>query len=163
MCIRDSSTTIQPHDHGTHVAGTISAVNHNGIGVSGIAGGSGLGDGVRLMSCQVFGPYDNGGFELAPVWAADNGAVISQNSWGYTSAGYYEQAVLDAIDYFNQNAGSETGSPMDGGITIFAAGNSNSTGPVSYTHLRAHETVLDLVCRLLLEKKKKITYKNDRY
>src|SRR5665811_483619 len=28
-------------------------------------------------------------------------------------------------------------------------------GPVSYTHLRAHETVLDLVCRLLLEKKKK--------
>ena len=28
------------------------------------------------------------------------------------------------------------------------------TGPVSYTHLRAHETVLDLVCRLLLAKKK---------
>ena len=27
--------------------------------------------------------------------------------------------------------------------------------PVSYTHLRAHETVLDLVCRLLLEKKTK--------
>ena len=26
--------------------------------------------------------------------------------------------------------------------------------PVSYTHLRAHETVLDLVCRLLLEKQK---------
>ena len=29
--------------------------------------------------------------------------------------------------------------------------------PVSYTHLRAHETVLDLVCRLLLEKKNKDT------
>ena len=29
--------------------------------------------------------------------------------------------------------------------------------PVSYTHLRAHETVLDLVCRLLLEKKKQQT------
>ena len=28
--------------------------------------------------------------------------------------------------------------------------------PVSYTHLRAHETVLDLVCRLLLEKKTKL-------
>ena len=28
-----------------------------------------------------------------------------------------------------------------------------SAKPVSYTHLRAHETVLDLVCRLLLEKK----------
>ena len=33
--------------------------------------------------------------------------------------------------------------------------------PVSYTHLRAHETVLDLVCRLLLEKKQKLTYYNE--
>src|SRR5665811_2446887 len=32
---------------------------------------------------------------------------------------------------------------------------------VSYTHLRAHETVLDLVCRLLLEKKKKKTKQNN--
>ena len=37
---------------------------------------------------------------------------------------------------------------------------SNHTGmignrPVSYTHLRAHETGRNLVCRLLLEKKKK--------
>ena len=31
--------------------------------------------------------------------------------------------------------------------------------PVSYTHLRAHETVLDLVCRLLLEKKKNNKHK----
>src|SRR5665811_2449596 len=31
---------------------------------------------------------------------------------------------------------------------------SYSVTTVSYTHLRAHETVLDLVCRLLLEKKK---------
>ena len=35
----------------------------------------------------------------------------------------------------------------------------NRPWTVSYTHLRAHETVLDLVCRLLLEKKKK---KNER-
>ena len=32
---------------------------------------------------------------------------------------------------------------------------------VSYTHLRAHETVLDLVCRLLLEKKKTNTEMHD--
>ena len=31
--------------------------------------------------------------------------------------------------------------------------------PVSYTHLRAHETVLDIVCRLLLEKKKNKKHK----
>ena len=35
-------------------------------------------------------------------------------------------------------------------------------GAVSYTHLRAHETVLDLVCRLLLEKKKKKKRKNKK-
>ena len=34
-----------------------------------------------------------------------------------------------------------------------------SIDPVSYTHLRAHETVLDLVCRLLLEKNKLLTSK----
>ena len=32
---------------------------------------------------------------------------------------------------------------------------------VSYTHLRAHETVLDLVCRLLLEKKNNYTTHTD--
>ena len=35
------------------------------------------------------------------------------------------------------------------------ADSTHSVPPVSYTHLRAHETVLDLVCRLLLEKKNK--------
>ena len=34
--------------------------------------------------------------------------------------------------------------------------------PVSYTHLRAHETDSYLVCRLLLEKKKKKTAKNEQ-
>ena len=37
----------------------------------------------------------------------------------------------------------------------------DTTRPVSYTHLRAHETVLDLVCRLLLEKKKNNTLQNN--
>ena len=36
----------------------------------------------------------------------------------------------------------------------FSVNLKNSKNAVSYTHLRAHETVLDLVCRLLLEKKK---------
>lgn len=121
----NNSTTINPGDHGTHVAGTVAAVNNNNIGVAGVAGGTGSGDGVRLMSCQVFSGNSAGGFENAPVWAADNGASISQNSWGYTSAGVYEQAVLDAIDYFNSNGG---GNALDGGITIFAAGNDGTSG-----------------------------------
>ena len=38
----------------------------------------------------------------------------------------------------------------------------NGIGPVSYTHLRAHETVLDIVCRLLLEKKQQKQQKNKK-
>ena len=37
-----------------------------------------------------------------------------------------------------------------------------SVNAVSYTHLRAHETVLDLVCRLLLEKKKQNNNNEDK-
>src|SRR5665647_2682785 len=36
----------------------------------------------------------------------------------------------------------------------WSAGSQGQLGPVSYTHLRAHETDSYLVCRLLLEKKK---------
>ena len=47
---------------------------------------------------------------------------------------------------------------MSGGGQVNPGGSSKQTlTPVSYTHLRAHETVLDLVCRLLLEKKNKKT------
>jgi subtilisin family serine protease len=120
----DNNTTIVPGNHGTHVAGTVAAVTNNAVGVAGVAGGSGSGDGVRLMSCQVFTSSSNGGFHLAPLFAADNGAAISQNSWGYNSPNVYNQSELDAIDYFNANGG---GNVMDGGITIFAAGNSNSS------------------------------------
>ena len=42
---------------------------------------------------------------------------------------------------------------LGGGDTAMDC-NRTAIRPVSYTHLRAHETVLDLVCRLLLEKKK---------
>jgi hypothetical protein len=123
--VNDNSTII-PGNHGTHVGGTVAANTNNSIGVSGIAGGNGSGNGVRLMSCQVFIENgSSGGFEDAPIWAADNGAAISQNSWSYTSVGVYDQAVLDAIDYFNSNGG---GSVMDGGITIFAAGNYDASG-----------------------------------
>ncbi|MHC1776484.1 MAG: S8 family serine peptidase [Lentimicrobium sp.] len=120
----NNSPNVTSHDHGTHVAGTVAAVSNNAVGVAGVAGGDGSGNGIRLMSCQVFTNGGSGGFENAPVWAADNGAAISQNSWQYTSPNSYDQSVLDAIDYFNVNGGGDA--LVDGGITIFAAGNNDS-------------------------------------
>lgn len=127
-----NSGAIPPHDHGTHVGGTIAAVTNNGIGVAGIAGGSGAGDGIRLMSCAVFADNGAGGFAESYVYAADNGAVISQNSWGYYYPGTFEQSVLDAIDYFIAEAGRDAdgrqSGPMAGGLVIFASGNADSDG-----------------------------------
>ena len=57
-------------------------------------------------------------------------AVVGDN------VGRLEKAVYDALDRSD--------------ILITTGG----LGPVSYTHLRAHETRSNLVCRLLLEKKK---------
>jgi subtilisin family serine protease len=121
-----NSNLISPYDHGCHTAGTIAAVNNNSIGVSGIAGGNGTAaSGVRIMSCQVFNNSATAsvsGFANAYIFSADKGAAISQNSWGYNAApGYYEQSILDAIDYFIQNGG---GTVLGGGIVIFSAGNS---------------------------------------
>lgn len=121
------NTSIEGGDHGCHTAGTISAISDNNTGVAGIAGGTGSADGVRLMSVQVYAPDGAGGgnSNLPYLYSADNDAVISQNSWGYTTVGYYDQLVLDGIDYFTANGG---GTALNGGLVIFAAGNSNSSG-----------------------------------
>jgi len=119
----DDENFLSPQgNHGTHVGGIIAALSNNTTGIAGVAGGDNGTGGVRLMSCQIFGKGDPGGIDLAMIYAADNGAAISQNSWGYKNPGEYNSWVLDAIDYFNAHGG---GSVMQGGLTIFAAGNSN--------------------------------------
>ncbi len=120
---------IEPGDHGTHVAGTIAAVNNNGIGVSGIAGGDGTPEsGVRIMCTQTLDGKNGALTPQSFVYAADNGAVLINCSWGFTNN---EQATpksyVEAIDYFNTYAGfdenGEQTGPMAGGLIIFAAGN----------------------------------------
>ncbi len=118
---------IDPDLHGTHVGGTVAAVNNNGIGVAGVAGGNDGQGGARLMSLQILGAETTAErIAESYIYAADNGAVISQNSWGYSQPDIFEQVVIDAIDYFIVEAGDYAGSPMKGGIVIFASGNLSS-------------------------------------
>ncbi len=121
-----------PH-HGTHVAGTVAAVNGNGLGVCGIAGGRDGKGGVRLMGCQIFYKKDNldEAASQAFIWAANRGAHIAQCSFGFLPTATLSDwnrnygYEVDAINYFiNQE---RTNGPIDGGVVIFAAGNDGNT------------------------------------
>jgi subtilisin family serine protease len=149
----NNNSYIVPCYHGTHVGGTIAAVNNNKKGIVGIAGGDKAKGqkGVKLMSCQIFVDNPDGTTDQAPgataiKYGADNGAVISQNSWGYSFDRNHDGEVSGdemkealnatisasdkaAVDYFVKYAGCDNkgnqlpGSPMKGGVVIFAAGN----------------------------------------
>ena len=133
--------------HGSHVAGVIAAENNNnGVGISSIAGGNGEKPGVKIMVCQIFSGVQ-GSSSIAVLraikYAADNGAVVLQCSWGYVSGSanefdWKEQGFAsqeeweagaplekEALDYFTHNAGSPNG-PIDGGIAVFASGNEDA-------------------------------------
>ena len=128
--------------HGTHVAGIIGATNNNGKGVSSIAGGTGNGDGVRLMTCQIFqgSSYCSDAQNAAAfIYAADNGACIAQCSYGnsniitsddlYINGGEIDGVKIKAstlenaaLKYFLDPTNSNHES-LEGNMAIFAAGN----------------------------------------
>lgn len=82
------STKGDAPDHGTHVAGTVAAVNNNGTGVAGIAGGSGKNDGVKIMSCQIFHDKDGGDayqsyLENIKTGASEVLSTVNGGKYGY--------------------------------------------------------------------------------
>jgi len=111
----------EPDAHGTHVSGIIAAITNNNLGIAGLAGGSGSDDGVRIMSIDLINAVST---PAAFTYAADNGAAISQNSWTYGPL--MPTYAKTWIDYYNEEGGGEA---LDGGITIFAAGNDNTNIP----------------------------------
>ena len=136
--------TLYPGDHGTFCAGVIGAINNNGVGINGIAGGKDGKGGVRILSCATFmtNPSDpekdiSGNNAAAMVWAADHGANIASNSWNFHYDSEDEakkggpNEMKAAIDYFVEFAGCDVDgnqlpdSPMKGGLVVFSAGNNS--------------------------------------
>ena len=118
--------------HGTHVAGTVAAVNNNGIGVACVAGGSGNGDGVLLISCQIISGGTAAGVSATAAaieYAADNGACVLQNSWGFEAGaisndqGFENGSTSVEAEAFLYFMNTKNHPNLEGGIVIFAAGN----------------------------------------
>lgn len=119
--------------HGTHVAGTVAAVNNNGIGVCGVAGGDGTpGTGVRIMTCQLFsGNASCGTMNRAQAYkyAADMGASILQCSFGQEAGLVNSDAEFkrlysseeQMLKYFMEHPSKAN--PVNGNFAIFASGN----------------------------------------
>ncbi len=135
--------------HGTHVAGTVAAVNNNGFGVAGVAGGSGNGDGVRIFSCQIISGGNAAGVgatAAAVEYAADRGACVLQNSWGFEAGQIANDNMFEsgstgvewtAFKYFMETKNHPN---LEGGIIIFAAGNDGKAVagyPAAYNKLIA--------------------------
>jgi subtilisin family serine protease len=107
----DHGDPLDDDGHGTHVAGTISAVANNTIGVAGGAYN------VKIMSCKFLSGGTSEDAAEAITYAVDNGARILNNSWG----GPANPFVADAVDY----------AVAQGAIVFASAGNSGSTVPSS--------------------------------
>jgi subtilisin family serine protease len=94
--VNDDGDPFDDSNHGTHVAGTIGATGNNGLGVVGVN------HQVALMGIKFLGANGSGSTSAAIegiVYAADNGALIHNNSWG---GGGFSESLRAAIEYAHQ-------------------------------------------------------------
>ena len=113
--VQEDATPQDGHGHGTHVAGTVAAVAGNGVGVAGVAPAA------RVMALRMMGADGTGTVADAVealLYAAANGAVVANNSWGDTED---SQAVRDAVA-----AGDAAGM-----LVVAAAGNEGADTDVT--------------------------------
>lgn len=113
-CVYQDNDPSDIHGHGTHVAGTIAAVN-NGVGVIGVAPGA------KIMAVKVLGDGGTGSHMAIAegiIYAADNGAkVINMSLGSYSSS----TTMANAINY-----------AVGQGVTVIAAAGNDNTSSAHY-------------------------------
>ncbi len=108
--VADNNNPDDDNGHGSHTAGTIAATGNNGQGVTGVMWRA------KIMALKFLNSSGSGSTAdaIAAIdYATDNGALISNNSWG---GGSFSQALLDAIRRNN----------AAGRLFVAAAGNSGA-------------------------------------
>ena len=108
----DDNDPMDEENHGTHVAGTIAGVGHNGVGVVGVAWKT------QIMAMRFLGPDGSGATSDAVKcidWAVANGAHILNNSWGGPDS---SPELVEAVARAERN----------GVLFVAAAGNTGGTG-----------------------------------
>ena len=91
--VKNNQHSIDDHYHGTHVAGTIGAVGDNGIGVVGVARK------VKMIPLKFLSESGSGATSdaiRAIAYATDNGAALTNNSWGGGAASQSLRNVIEA-------------------------------------------------------------------
>ena len=112
----NDSDPMDTNGHGTHVAGTVGAQSDNSIGVAGV------GWDASLMSLKVIGGGTNADVARAIDYATDNGAKITNNSYGYAGQNVGGSNVI---------SGAIGRAKAAGVLYVVAAGNSRSGIPAS--------------------------------
>lgn len=121
---------MDPHGHGTHVAGIISAVRNNGVAVAGVTS-------AKILAIKVLSDNGQGSTDAVMQgikYAADNGAKVINMSLG-TPSTEVDSFLHQAIQYANGrgvtvvaaagNQGGPVGSPANDPLAIAVASTSN--------------------------------------
>ena len=91
-------------DHGTHIAGTIAAVNNNGIGVAGVAGGNGSGNGVRIIDTVAIAGHQALIAGSIPVTHPLSITNYTVNIVGRRSLGVLVIPIVEIVKFFQRRA-----------------------------------------------------------
>lgn len=108
--VENDATPLDPHTHGTHVAGTIGAQGNNGVGVTGVNWDVGV---MPLRAADVDGLFTEAAIVDAFNYACTEGADVVNGSFGGYS---YSPAMFSAIN------------SCPGTLFVFAAGNGGPDG-----------------------------------
>jgi serine protease len=122
--VNDDNNPVDDHNHGTHVSGTIGAVGSNGVGVTGVNWD------VKVMALKFLNSAGSGTTAdaiAATMYAAQNGAHVSSNSWG---GGPFDQSLLDAIEF----------GATRGMLFVAAAGNDGKNNDPSPTYPSSYDS-----------------------